>query len=778
MLLPPRTDGHGTAPDRWIGRSRPRVEDARLVTGRGRFVDDVASPNCLHVAFVRSTAAHGRLASINTQAASSAPGVRAVFAGEDVRGLGELPVNPLIDTVQPPPFFVLAQETVFAVGQPIAAVVADTLAAAVAAADLVDVDNEAIEPAAGGSDPACPAPLFSSLIDDRAFEIAFVEGDPDAAFAAATETVSVSVDHPRVAPFTLEPRSIHVVFDSGDPALTVWLPSQAPQRARRDLATILGIDPARIRVIAPDVGGAFGMKASLYPEDALVAWAALTLRRSVKWTASRAEELLAATQGRGLSTEAQAALDGDGRITALRARIGASLGHWMPFSGVVPARNAARILPGPYRVPAVDIAAEGRVTAQAAAGIYRGAGRPEAAVLMERLMDAAARKTGLDPVELRRRNLIPPEQMPFSTRTGEILDSGDYPALLERACAAADYPGLRARQAREREAGKLFGVGVAFYVEPCGVGWETGKVRLEANGRVTAATGSSAQGQGRETVFAQIVADALCLAPGRIDVVYGDTAEVPEATGALASRSTGIGGSAIQRAALELRDRARALAARLLQCSPDAIALDQGGFRVDGHDDAALDWAALAGAVAAEHGNPEAGPALEANVRFEASGETWAYGCCIASLTIDADTGAARIERMVWVDDAGVVVNPDLAEDQLVGGLAQGLGQALMEEIVYDEDGQLVTGSLMDYALPRADDMPDVILDQMETPALTNPLGAKGIGEAGCIGAPAAILNAALDALAPLGVRHLDLPLTSGRIWHAMKDARNEDRKR
>lgn len=774
MLQPRRADIRQAGPGSPIGRSRPRVEDARLVAGRGRFVDDVRSADCLHVAFARSSVAHARLRAVGIETASTMPGVRAVFVGADVRALGDLPVNPLIESVTPPPFPILAVDHIRAVGEPVAAVVADTGPAAIAAAERVEIDCEPLEPASGDG----PAPtLHPSLGGNRAFDLSLSHGDTVAAFDAADHIVSVSITHPRVAPLTLEPRAIHVAFDPEDDTLTVWLSSQAPQRARRDLAGIIGIAPDRIRVIAPDVGGAFGMKASLYPEEVLTAWAALSLRRPVKWTASRSEDLLAATHGRGLVTKAQAAVDGDGRITALRARVRASLGHWLPFSGVVPARNAARILPGPYDVPAVDIGAEGFLTTEAPAGIYRGAGRPEAAALMERLIDEAARATGIDPVEIRRRNLLAASRLPHRTPTGEVLDSGDYGAVLEQACAVADYAGLRDRQAESRRNGELMGIGVAFYVEPCGVGWESGKVRLEADGRITASTGSSAQGQGRETAFAQIVADALCMDPDAIDVVHGDTAAVPEATGALASRSTGIGGSAIHQAAANLREKARPHAARLLQAAPEAIALDQGGFRVEGQDGPVADWASVAQAAVDDADSGESGSGLEASVRFEASGESWAYGCCIASVAIDADTGMTRVERIVWVDDAGVVVNPRLADDQLVGGLAQGLGQALMEEIVYDGDGQLVTGSLMDYALPRADDMPEVVLDRIETPALTNPLGAKGIGEAGCIGAPAAILNAAVDALAPLGVRHLDLPLTGERIWRAMNDAKSEDRK-
>ncbi len=741
----------------WIGRARSRVEDERLTIGHGRFVSDLTPQDCLHLAFARSPYAHAMLTEVGIEDAAAVPGVAAVITGDDVAGLDDLPVNPLLPGIRQPRFPVLARDRLRAVGEPVAAVIAYTLATAVDAAELVEIDCDPLDPALGTEEGG--PDLFEDVPANRAFAHRWHAGDGDDVFAAAHSTVSVQVDHERVAPFALEPRAA-LAEPADDGALTVWLSTQTPHRARDDLAALLGLEATKVRVVAPDVGGAFGGKASLYPEELMVAWAAQQLGRPVKWVASRGEELLAATHGRGLATRAVAALAEDGRVVALRAQIAAPLGHWMPFSAVVPARNAGRILPGPYAISAVDIEAHGTLTSTAPMGIYRGAGRPEAAALMERLMDAGAVAVDLDPVEIRRRNLIPASAMPYSTPTGETYDSGDYVACLDRACAAAGYDALRRDQAARRARGELVGIGVAVYVEPCGTGWEGAEIRLAADGTIVAATGSSAQGQGRETTVQAIVADGLGVPPEIVRVAEGDTLEVPAGIGALASRSTAIGGSAVVEAAENFRAKAVGAAATLLQAKHEDIELTAAGPR-DAAGGAEIAWAALA----------EAAGALAAEIRYTVPGEAWAYGACIAVLSVDPETGVPTVEGITWADDAGVVVNPLLADGQLVGGLAQGLGQALMERIVYDDDGQLVTGSLMDYAVPRAADMPPVDLHRSETPATVNRLGAKGVGEAGCIGIPAAILNAAYDALAPIGVRELRMPLTPARLWDAMRRA-------
>jgi len=727
-------------PEAWIGRRRRRVEDARLLTGRGRFVGDVALPGCLHLAVLRSPHPGAAIRGIDTEAARALPGVVAVFTGADVAHLGQAAINPLVPGLKPLPFALLAQDAVRAVGQPVAAVLAETEAAAQDGAELVTVDY--------GTEDADAFPEATRLAQD------WRGGDGDAAFASADRVVEVEIAYERVAAMPLEPRNAAATFDEATGRLTVYLSTQTPHRGHADLAHILGLDPARLRVIAPDVGGAFGGKASLFPEDALVAFAALASRRPVRWQGSRAEDLLAGTHARGARLRGSLALGKDGTIRALRAGLDFPLGHWMPYSAAVPGRNAARILPGPYACETVDIRLAAQASHQAAVGIYRGAGRPEAAMLLERLMDRAARTLGLDPLEMRRRNVRADHLQPVATATGEQIDSGRYRAVLNRAAELADYDALRARQAARRDAGEVVGVGVGLFIEPCGQGWESAVIRVLPDGRIDAACGATAQGQGRETAFQQIVADMLRLPPDAIDIRQGDTDASPPGIGALASRGTAIGGSAVKGAAAELLAQARDLAARMLQHSAQDIVHDDAGFRAGA---TRLGWRDLAG--------------LHARHVFHAPGEAWSTGCCIAAVAIDPDTGVPRIEQLACVDDIGTAVNPMLVEGQILGGAAQGIGEALMERVVYDRDGQLLTGSLMDYALPRATDMPPVRLASLHTPSPVNALGAKGVGEAGTIGVPAAIANAVMDALSPWGIDHLDMPLTAEKIWRAMRAA-------
>jgi len=543
--------------------------------------------------------------------------------------------------------------------------------------------------------------------------------------AQAVHKVRLVHHQARVIAMSLEPRAAVAQWDAASGMLCAWLSTQTPSRARTDIARTLGLPPQQVRVIAPDVGGAFGAKASVSPEDLVIAFAARHLQASVKWTSPRSEEFTSATQGRGARLEGELWLDAQGRFVHLQANMNFPVGAWLAFSAVVPARNAARILPGPYLLGSIDIAAQAAMSNAAAVHIYRGAGRPEAALRMERLVEMAARQSGIDPVELRLRNLV--SAMPHATPTGESLDAGDYRAALEQACARFDYAHERREQARRRAAGEVLGIGLALYVEPCGQGWESARVSLLPGGRVQVASGSASQGQGHQTSYAVIAAEALRCDPATVTVTEGDTASCPAGIGALASRSMAIGGSAVLQAATEAARRRDA-------GEPLPIVVD---------------------------------------TVYTAPAEAWSYGCVIVRMAIDTETGQPHIERLVWVDDAGRIISPQLAEGQLLGGLAQGLGQAMLERIVYDGDGQLLTGSLMDYAIPRADEMPQVELESLAASTSTNTnanlLGAKGVGEAGCIGVPAALLNAAADALSPLGEKTLDFPLTAERLWRAMQ---------
>jgi aerobic carbon-monoxide dehydrogenase large subunit len=698
----------------WIGASRRRVEDDRLTTGRGCFTADLTPARCLHIAFLRSPHAAAKILSIDTDLVDD-EGVVAIYTGADVADVNDLPVNPIIEGIRVPPCPLLAAVEVMAVGQAVAVAVATSREAAITAAENIFVDYEDFDPVAD------PEPVFARTWQD---------GDIDEAFSGAAVTVSVQTQHPRLNAMALEPRAVVAEFAGTE--LKVWLTTQTPHRARTDLAALLGLETEKVQVISQDVGGAFGARASLHPEEVLVAWAAKKLQQPVKWVADRSDEFLSQVHGRGTTSYGQAAFDAMGRLTGLKAEVQGLLGFWLPFSAAVPAWNAARILPGPYHVEALQIDMSAHATRTAPVNIYRGAGRPEAAYLMERLMDKAARQLSIDPAEIRQQNLISADQLPLKRPTGTELDSGDYAAALQKLLDVSDYHALRQKQEARRAAGELCGIGLALYIEPCGQGWESARVAINENGKIIAATGSSAQGQGRETAFQQIVADQLDVHPEDVQVLHGDTSLTPPGVGALASRSTAIGGSALLQAAREVRQ----------------LRLDTPGQAT-----------------------------YEATVVYEAKGEAWSYGACLAELEIDPETGVPKIRKITWVDDAGIIVNPLLVKGQIVGGIAQGLGEVLMEKIIYDEDGQLLTGSLMDYAVPRADNIPEIEIHQITTPSPMNQLGAKGVGEAGTIGAPAAVMNALLDALAPLGIEDLEMPATSEVIWRALQAARGSGAK-
>jgi carbon-monoxide dehydrogenase large subunit len=707
-----------------IGAPLRRVEDDALVRGAGRYAGDLAPERCLHAAFARSPYARARVRALDTSAAERMPGVRLVLTGPMLAHLPPLPVNPVVEGIRPFASPVLAVDRVNHVGAPVALVIADDAATARDAAEAIWLDGEPLDPCVDVAEARRGEPLLAGWPDNLAFEKRWRHGDCAAAMAGAHRSVEARIACARVAAVPIEPRAL--VADGSGGRLTVWIPNQSPHRARAHLAQLLGLPVESVRTIAPDVGGAFGSRASVYPEDVAVAFAALRLGQPVRWVATRNEDFIAASHGRGGELRAQAGFDAEGRLCALAADLDFPLGAWATFSAAVPAMNAGRILPGPYRVEAVDITARGYVTNTAPVGIYRGAGRPEAALVMERLMDEGARALGLDPAEIRRRNVVPASAMPHRTPTGQTLDSGDYAGLLARALERADYPALRREQARRRDAGEAIGVGINLYVEPCGSGFESARITTLPGGRFLVASGSSAQGQGHRTAFAQIAAGVIGVPVERVEVVEGDSATAPPGVGAVASRSMAIGGSAVKLAAEAMR-------AKLAERGSD----DREG--------------------------------LATEEVYTAPSEAWSAGCCLVVMAIDRDTGTPALERVVWVDDAGVVVNPLCAEGQLTGGFAQGLGTALMERIHYDAGGQILTGTLVDYALPRAADMPALTLEGLPSETSANALGAKGIGESGSIAAPAAILNAALDALAPYGTHQLGLPLTREVLWRALR---------
>jgi carbon-monoxide dehydrogenase large subunit len=755
----------------WIGRAVPRREDVRFLRGEATYVDDVELPGMLHAAFVRSSSAHARLLAVDAEAARGAPGVVAVLTGADVSGrVGEPPLTPAEGAaVARLPHPVLATDAVRYAGQAVAAVVAESRALAEDAAELVAVELEplpvVVTPAAA---LAAETPLHEAAPDNVLVRWTCGEGDVAGAFAAADHVARVRVKVPRLVAVPMETRGAVAEYDAGTDVLTVWCSAQDPHRQLAGLAPMLRRPEDRIRFVVPDVGGAFGSKGVVAPETAVVGLLALELRRPVKWIEDRFENFVASYQGRGLEAEAELALAADGRMLGLRARLVADLGAYLYPTTVVPPVTAGKLLTGVYTIPAAFVEVLGVATNKVPTGPYRGAGRPEAALVIERLVDVAAGELGADPVSLRRRNLIPPDAFPYRTPLGFTYDSGDYPGALDRALALFDHDAARAEQARARADGRLVGVGLAFYVERVGPGWESAAVAVTADARVIVRTGSTPHGQGHETTFAQIAADALGVDPESVVVVWGDSHRVPRGTGTFASRSVAVGGSALVVALERVLAQARAVAARLLEADPADIGFAAGVFESGERTVPLREVAAAAYGPRIPAG---AEPGLEATARFSLPGPAFSSGVYAAVVEIDRETGEAAVRRLVAVDDAGVIVNPLLAEGQVVGAAAQALGECFLEEAVYDENGQLVTASLADYLVPSAPAMPHVQAAFHTTPSPLNPLGAKGVGEGGAIGTPAAVANAVCDALAPLGVRHVDLPFTPDKLWALVRGA-------
>lgn len=765
-------DGGPGAP--FIGRSMRRREDRALLTGAGRYTDDLVLPGLLHVALVRSPHAHARLIALDTVRAAAAPGVMAVVTGADVRELGHMPSNRVVPGMKVPPHPLLAEGVAVSVGDALAAVVAESAYQARDAADLVTVEYEPRAPLADpGAALAAGAPVVhAALPGNLSFTHRWRTGDADAAFGDGARAARVRMRQPRVAAICMEPRATLAWLDPASDELRIWTSTQSPFRVRAEIAAVTGHPESRIRVVAPEVGGGFGVKGSPYREDALVAWLALRLGRPVKWIATRGEDVLTTNHGRGAEAEGTLAVDAEGRIRGLRARVVYPLGGRFAVSGAGPAWNSGRTMPGPYAVPAVDIEIAGAVTTTSPTGAYRGAGRPEGTFMIERLMDEAAHAAGLDPAEIRRKNLVPANAFPYKTATAVVYDSGRYAEALDKCLELSGYARERERQRAAQARGEVTGVGVVVYVEPAAAGWESGSVRVERTGAVTLVTGSSAHGQGHETTWAQIVADALGVSPEDVVVRHGDTGGAPQGFGTFGSRSTALGGSAAFQAAEEVREKGRRLAAHLLEAAVADVTPAAGGFQVVGAPARRATWAQVA---ALAHGPTRIGPGdtpgLEATVFFQAEAETWSFGAAVAVVEIDRDTGVVTLARCTWVDDAGVIINPLLAEGQRQGGIAQGVGQALYEEMAYDESGNPLTATLADYIVPSAADLPSFELLARQTPTPHNPLGVKGIGEAGTIGSTPAVQNAVIDAVSHLGVRHINMPLTPERVWRAIQEA-------
>jgi len=755
-------------------RETRRSEDEPLLTGRGRFTDDVQVPGQVHAAFVRSAVGHGELEGVDAGRALGMPGVLGVFTGADLAadGLGAIPPavllpgrdgRPMLSAAMPP----LALGRVRYVGEPVAIVVAETAAAARDAAEAVTV-RVAELPAAPDVERAL-APGAPTIWPEASGNVAldWTDGDAaavEAAFARAAHVERVRLVDTRLAPAALEPRAAIAQWDPASGRYTLVAGTQGVAVVRRLLAEfVLKVPPAQLRVLTHDVGGGFGMKTQAYAEYAALLHAARRLGRPVRWCASRLESFLTDTAGRDGVLEAELALDADGRILGLRVRTLVGIGAYTStFSAIFATNNTKNCLSSVYAIPAIQIDVKMVLTNAAPLGPYRGAGRPEAIILLERLLDAAARATGVDRVALRRRNLIPPGAMPYRAATGQVYDSGEFEAVLDKALALADWAGFPARRAASARAGRLRGIGLCCFLEVAGgILDETVDLRFEADGTVALRTGVQAMGQGHLSTYPRLVAERLGVDPGAVRLIQGDSDEVPVGTPSVASRSLMMAGSAAALACDAAIDKARALAARRLEAGPFDLEFADGRFRVAGTDRAValLDLAR------------EAGGALDGTAKFVSPQMSFPNGCHVTEVEIEPETGAVRVVGYAAVDDVGRIAHPVIVEGQIHGGVAQGLGQVLGEHVVYDVAGQLLTASFMDYPLPRADELPALRVAHHVVPCATNPLGVKGAGESGVAGSLPSAVNAVVDALATRGVSHLDLPMTPARVWAALNGA-------
>ena len=779
-------------PGQLVGQRVRRREDPRLVRGHGSYVDDVKLPGMLHLAFRRSDVAHGAIRSIDTSAAAAMPGVELVLTGAQLAET--LPPMPVATPFPAPDHHSVAPDRVRYVGEPVAVVVAADRYAAADAAAAIAVDIEEL-PAVVDPERAMagdPATIHEAFANNLAVPFApagtgvnpetlEVEDETalDQAFARAAVTVSQRMVSQRLAPNAMEPRGVIAHWEPGKDELTVWSTTQNPHIARTLLAAILGLGQHQVRVIAPDVGGGFGSKINVYGEDFAAAAVSRRLGRPVKWIEDRSEAFQTTIHGRDVICYLDLAADGEGKVLAVKMRLIADIGAYeMVLTAAIPTL-VAFMISGVYDIPAVRCDLTEVFTNKMPTDAYRGAGRPEGIYFLERGMDMLAAELGLDPAEVRRRNFIQPDQFPYTTAGGMTYDSGEYERTLDRALENAGWERMKAERDAARAEGRLVGLGLSFYTEICGFGpsaamptvglWEHAGVSVERDGKVRATTGASSHGQGHETTFAQMLADDLGVPMDDITIVHGDTAQVREGTGTFGSRSQVVGGTALLLASGKVKEKMRRFAAQMLETQPGDLGFRDGMIGPAGREETGVPFAEVAGfAYIPLPLPPDTEPGLSEEAFWEPEGFTWPFGCYISQVEIDRETGELRLQRFVGVDDCGNVVNPLIVAGQIHGGIAQGVGQALTEEAVYDgTSGQLLTGSFMDYAIPRARDFPRFELDHTVTPSPLNPLGVKGIGEAGTIGSTPSIVAAAADAL---GVRHIDMMLRPEKLWRAIRE--------
>ncbi len=790
--------------ERLFGKAIKRREDPRFITGRGTYVDDVKLPGMTYAAFVRSPHAHARIRAIDVAPAKAHPGVVAVFTGKDMTGVNSLPcgwdlrkaknIPGVIQDLAIVPHMPLTSDVARHVGDPVAVVIAENQAAAVDAAEKVRVDWEPL-PAVTATDKAAQAgqpQLHAGAPGNVAFKWALGDGGAtDAAFKTAAVTVKKRIINQRLVANAMEPRACVARFDAATGDLTLWVTSQNPHVHRLLMcAFVLGIPEHKVRVIAPDVGGGFGSKIFLYNEEVVCSWASRQIQRPIRWTASRREAYQTDAQGRDHVTDAEIALSRDGKILGLRVKTVANLGAYLStFAPAVPTFLYGTLLNGVYTIGAIHVEVTGVFTNTTAVDAYRGAGRPEACYAVERTVEAGARALGMDVVELRKKNFIPKFSGAFQTLVAVAYDSGDYAAAFDKLLQMFDYKKFRAEQAEARRQGRLLGVGFSTYIEACSIApsklvgalgagaglYESGKVRVHPTGMVTVYTGSHSHGQGHETTFAQLVADELQIPIEQVEIVHGDTGAVPFGMGTYGSRSASVGGTAIHMSINKIKEKGKKIAAHLLEASPNDIEYAGGQFQVKGVPGKAVPFGAVSLTAYVPHNYPEGlEPGLEETSFYDPSNFCFPFGAHACVVEVDRDTGHVKILRYLAVDDVGNVINPMIVDGMVHGGIAQGVAQALWEGAVYDErSGQLVTGTMMDYALPKADMLPMYETSRTVTPTPVNPLGVKGAGETGTIAATPAVVNAVVDALAPLGVDHIEtMPLTAERMWKTIQTAK------
>ena len=781
---------------RVLGASIKRREDPRFITGKGNYTDDLKLPGLTHAVFVRSPHANAKIRRIDTSKAAKSPGVVAIFTGKDMTGVNSLPCGWLLPELKIPPHMPLATDAAHYVGDPVAIVIAESQAAASDAAEMVAVDWD-VQPSVTSTEKAAAkgsVQIHEVAPDNVAFRWQIGDGAAtDAAFKAAAVIVKKRIVNQRLVANPMEPRACVARYDDSTGDWTLWVTSQNPHVHRLLMtAFVLGIPEHKVRVIAPDVGGGFGSKIFLYNEETVCTWATKQIKRPIRWTSSRREAFQTDAHGRDHVTDAEVALSKDGKFLGLRVKTTANLGAYLStFAPAVPTYLYATLLNGVYEWPAIHAEVTGVFTNTTPVDAYRGAGRPEACYLLERMVDAAAAALKMDPADIRKKNFIPKFDNGYQTKVALSYDSGNYGAAFDKLLGMLDYKKFRADQAAARAKGRLMGIGFSTYIEACSIApskvvgslgaqaglWESGKVQVHPTGKVSVFTGSHSHGQGHETTMAQIVADSLGIPMDDIEIVHGDTGRVPFGMGTYGSRSASVGGTAIVMSLDKIKEKGKKIAAHLLEANPKDMEYVGGNFVVKGSPQKAIPFGQVALTAYVPHNYPEGvEPGLEETSFYDPSNFCFPFGAHACVVEVDPDTGHVKILRYLAVDDVGNVINPMIVDGMVHGGIAQGVAQALWEEAVYDRDsGQLVSGSMMDYTLPKADMLPFYETDRTETPTPVNPLGVKGAGETGTIASTPAVVNAVVDALSGLGVDHFDaMPLTPERVWKTAQAAKSK----